>query len=197
MQDPPHAAPAHRHLLTAAAGPPAAADQHGGTADTAAFKIGDGQLIEFDPTACRSWLADGAAAEAGIDDGFCSENLTVAAGLQELLILLHQDTDQRGWRPATVVREVLIWRTADGDGIDGGGLLTVDLDYPAGWIRLGCLYQGFDDFVRDSAIRGIDAAVEALGHVAAVVNHTYTTFRDATTMRPVSPDAEHAMTNPA
>jgi hypothetical protein len=137
-------------------------------------------LIEFDPVACRAWLEASAAGEAGIDDGFRNENLTVAAGLEDLLALLNHDATQRAWQPAAQVHQVLIWRTADGDGIDGSGLLTVDLDYPLGRIRLGCLHQGFDDFIADSATNGIDAAVEALGHVADVVNHTYVTFRTAT-----------------
>jgi hypothetical protein len=142
--------------------------------------IGDRPLITFDPDVCRAWLEDGAAAEAGVDDGFRSENLTIAAGLEELLTLLNHDATQRAWRPAPQLRQVLIWRTADGDGIDGGGLITVDLDYPAGRIRLACHHQGFEDFIADTATYGIDAAVEALGHVADLVNGTYTAFRAAT-----------------
>jgi hypothetical protein len=140
--------------------------------------IRDEPLIEFDPVACRAWLLDGAATEAGIDDGFRSENLTIAAGIEELLALLNHDTTQHAWRPTASLHDVLIWRT--GDGIDGGGLLTVDLDNPGGRVRLGSLHQGFDDFIRDSATCGIDDAVEALGHVAAVVNRTYATFLTAT-----------------
>jgi hypothetical protein len=160
--------------------------------------IGDGDepLIAFDPAACRDWLAGGAAAEAGIDDGFRSENLTVAAGIEQLLDLLNQDATARCWRPAPQLHKVLIWRTGDGDGIDGGGLLTVDLDYPCGRIRLGCLHQGFDDFIRDPASHGVDAAVEALGHVADLVNHTYATFRAATTVRPAPPENDDATANP-
>lgn len=150
-----------------------------GDAGIAGVGVGDGPLIEFDPVACRAWLLDGAAAEAGIDDGFRSENLTVAAGVEALLALLNHDATQRVWRPACHVHQVLIWRTGDGGGIDGGGLLTIDLDYPGARVRLGCRHQGFDAFIRDSATCGIDAAVEALGHVAAVVNRTYATFRTA------------------
>ena len=142
--------------------------------------IGDRPLIVFDPVACRAWLEAGAAGEAGIDDRFRTADLTVAAGLEELLALLNHDATQRAWRPAAQVHQVLIWRTGDGDGIDGGGLLTVDLDYPLGRIRLGSLHQGFDDFIADAATYGIDAAVEALGHVADVVNHTYAIFGAAT-----------------
>ena len=77
-------------------------------------------------------------------------------------------------------RHVRIWRTGDGGGIDGGGLLTVELDYPGRRVRLGSLHQGFDDFIRDSATCRIDAAVEALRHVTAVVNRRYATFLTAT-----------------
>jgi hypothetical protein len=60
------------------------------------------------------------------------------------------------------------------------GLLTADLDYTLGRIRIGCLHQGFDNFIADPATYGVDAAVEALGHVADVVNHTYAIFGAAT-----------------
>lgn len=165
------------------------------TSGTHLTNSGGGLLIAFDPAACRDWLTGGAAAEAGIDDGFRSENLNIAAGLDELLNLLNHDARQRGWQAAPLVREVLIWRTADGDGIDGGGLLTIDLDSPVGRIRLACLHQGFDDFIDDSATCGIDAAVEALGHVAQVVNETYAAFRAASTARPAPGENDAATVN--
>jgi hypothetical protein len=177
--------------ITTAPDVPDVAPPSGDLADQQGTKISDGPLIVFDPIACRAWLDGGAAAEAAIDDGFRSENLTIAAGLEELLTLLNHDATQRAWRPAPLLHQVLIWRTADGDGIDGGGLITVDLDYPAGRIRLACHHQGFDDFTAHAATRGIDAAVEALGHVADLVNRTYTAFRAAAAVvRPAYPDAE-------
>lgn len=166
--------------LTTAAGIQATIAPGAGAADPPDIGIGDRLLIEFDPVACRAWLEAGAAGEASIDDEFRTANLTIAAGLEELLALLNHDATQRAWRPAAQVHQVVIWRTGDSDGIDGGALLTVDLDYPLGRIRLGCLHQGFDDFITDASTYGIDAAVEALGHVADVVNHTYTIFRTAT-----------------
>jgi hypothetical protein len=102
------------------------------------------------------------------------------------------------WIPAPHVHEVLIWRTADGDGIDGGGVLTVDLNYLGERIRLASLHQGYDDFTTDTAAHGIDVAVEALAYVAATVNREYTTFCRATALTVDSDrDAEHtALPNP-
>lgn len=40
-------------------------------------------------------MTGGAAADAGIDDGFRSANLNIAAGLKELLSLFHRDIGQR------------------------------------------------------------------------------------------------------
>jgi hypothetical protein len=148
--------------------------------------VGDEPLIRFDAAACRDWLLAGAADEAGIHNGFNTEDLTIAAGLDELLSLLNNDSTQQVWHPAAHVHDVLIWRTADGDGVDGGGVLTVDLNYMGHRVRLGSLHQGFDDFTNDAATSGIDAAIEALGHVAATINREYVNLRRATACPPPS-----------
>lgn len=144
----------------------------------------DEPLIRFDADACRAWLLVGAADEACINEGFNTEELTIAAGLEELLGLLNTDSAQQAWRPAPHVHDVLIWRTADGDGVDGGGVLTVDLNYMGERVRLASLHQGYDDFTGDAATSGIDAATEALGHVANTINREYANFRRATACPP-------------
>ncbi|GAA1884122.1 hypothetical protein GCM10009687_60630 [Asanoa iriomotensis] len=144
----------------------------------------DEPLIHFDADACRAWLLAGAADTAGIDDGFSTEDLTIAAGLDELLSLLNTDATQHAWRPAPHVQDVLIWRTADGDGVDGGGVLTVDLNYLGERVRLASLHQGFDDFTADAATSGTDAAVEALAHVAAILNREHANLLRATAYPP-------------
>jgi hypothetical protein len=163
-----------------------------GIARQPATGLADEPLIRFDADACRTWLLAGAAETAGIGIGSGTANLTITAGLDELLALLNTDVDQQAWITAPHVHEVLIWRTADDDGIDGGGVLTVDLNYLGERVRLASLHQGYDDFTTDTAASGIDVAVEALAHVAATVNREYTTFCRATAVTADSDrDAEH------
>lgn len=103
----------------------------------------DEPMIGFDPVACRQWLTSGAAQQAAIDDGFNSDALTSAAGLEELLRLLSDDTSQTFWRTVAHLHNVNIWRTADNHGVDGGGTLTADLDYLGQRVRLA-------NFIKDT-----------------------------------------------
>jgi len=137
-------------------------------------------MIRFDPDACRAWLRAGAAQRAGIDEGFNSDDFTIAAGLEELLSLLNNDPGQHFWQTVAHLEDVQIWRTADSDGVDGGGILTADLDYMGQRVRLASLHQGSDEFTDDPATSGIEAAVQALRHVAETLNREYANLRRAT-----------------
>jgi integrase len=89
-----------------------------------------------------------------------------------------------GWWAAHPPLEcVQLLRTADGDGVDGGAMITADLRFGERTVRVGTGHQGFDDFVDDEATSGIDAAVEALGHVADLVNREVAGLLEATADR--------------
>jgi hypothetical protein len=156
-----------------------------------ADSVGDPWLISFDAAACRRWLRAGAAQQAGIDEGFNSEDSTIAAGLEELLPLLNGGAAPDVWETQAHLCDVQIWRTADSDGVDGGGVLTADLSYMGQRVRLASLHQGSDEFTDDPATAGIDAAVQALAHVAQVINQEYVTFVRATGC----PTPEHDLDN--
>lgn len=87
-----------------------------------------------------------------------------------------------------------IWRTADSDGVDGGGVLTADLTYMGERVRLASLHQGSDEFTDDPTTAGTDAAVQALAHVAQVINREYANFVRATGCPTPDPDAENMWT---
>lgn len=144
----------------------------------------DEPMIRFDPDACRAWLQAWAAHDAGIDEGFNTNEGTIAAGLEDLLSGLNNEPPLPGWQTVAHLQDVQIWRTADSDGVDGGGILTADLNYMGQRVRLASLHQSCDEFTDDPAISGVDAAVQALGHVADTLNREYTNFRRATGHRP-------------
>lgn len=136
---------------------------------TASASSGD-PVIVYDPAAARQWLLDGAADEHSIDESFTTTELTIAARLEDLLTELDDGAVAEVWTTRPPLTTVLIWRTADGDGVDGGAVITADFTINGQPIRLAARHQGFEDFTRSSDTSGIDAAVEALGHVAALVN---------------------------
>jgi hypothetical protein len=127
-------------------------------------------VVVYDPAAARQWLLDRAAEEHSIDESFTTTELTIAAGLEDLLAELDYGAVAEVWTTRPPLTTVLIWRTADGDGVDGGAVITADFTINGQPIRLAARHQGFEDFTRDSDTSGIDAAVEALGHVADLVN---------------------------
>jgi hypothetical protein len=138
-------------------------------------------VIVYDPAAARQWLLDGAADEYGIDDTFSTFEMSIAARLEELLAALEHDAVPAVWTNRLPLTNVLIWRTADGDGVDGGGIVTADLTINDQSIRLATRHQEFDDFTQHAETTGIDAAVEALGHVAGLVNKEADLLRAALT----------------
>jgi hypothetical protein len=60
-------------------------------------------------------------------------------------------------------------------------VITADLTINGQPIRLAARHQGFEDFTQGSDTSGIDAAVEALGHVANLVNTEADLLRRALT----------------
>lgn len=156
----------------------------GSTPVTAPADSGE-PVIVYDPVAARQWLLDGAADEHGIDDTFSTTELSIVARLEELLAALGYGAVTSVWTTRLPLTNVLIWRTADGDGVDGGGLITADLTLNGQAVRLASRHQGFDGFTQSSETSGIGAAVEALGHVAALVNTEADLLRRALTPRGV------------
>jgi hypothetical protein len=136
--------------------------------------------VTFDAEACRRWLTDDAADQHGIDEGFCTTGLRIPAGLHDLLDALHDTPQPQVWRLHPAIGRIKLWRTADGDGIDGGAIITADLVLGQDRVRLATQHQGFDEFTADSDTAGIDAAVEALGNLAALVNAEFDAYRKAT-----------------
>jgi hypothetical protein len=136
-------------------------------------------LIRFDEAACRAWLQNGAAERARIDDDFSEEDGTIAVGLEELLTLLNRRDVPHVWQVQPHVEDVQIWRTADSDGVDGGGVLTADLSYLGERVRLASVHQGGGEFT-EFGTAGIEAAVQALAHVAQTLNAEYRAFARAT-----------------
>jgi hypothetical protein len=126
--------------------------------------------VRFDAHAARAWLASGAADHLGIDESFSTTNLSIVAGLEELLQALDRNGQPQVWSAIPAVSAVAILRTADGDGVDGGGLITIDVNVSGRGVRLCSRHHGYDDFTSDSATCGADAAIEALAHVAHLVN---------------------------
>ena len=136
--------------------------------------------VVFDPDAARAWLLDGAADVFGIDESFTTTELTIAGGLEDLLIALADNAEPDVWTTRAPLTGVLLWRTADGDGVDGGAVLTADLRFGSHQVRLATHHQAHDEFVDDEATSGIDAAVEALGTVADLVNREVAALLAAT-----------------
>ena len=148
------------------------------------FAAGAGTVppaVVFDPDAARAWLHDGAAEEFGIDDSFTTTELTIAGGLEDLLIALADNAEPDVWTTRAPLTGVLLWRTADGDGVDGGAVLIADLRFDNHQVRLATHHQAHDEFVDDEATSGgIGAAIEALGTVADLVNREVAALLAAT-----------------
>ena len=142
-----------QHLAAPAAGTPAA------------------PAVVYNPDAGRAWLLDWAAEEFGIDEDFTTTELTIPGGLEDLLAALGDNAAPQVWTIRPPLEGVFLWRTADGDGVDGGAVIAAELHLNDHTVLLASDHVGHDDFVDDEATSGIDAAVEALGHVADLVNN--------------------------
>jgi len=139
--------------------------------------------VVYHPDAARAWLLDWAAEEFGIDDDFTTVELTIAGRLEDLLSALADNAVPEVWATHPPVAGVFVWRTADGDGVDGGAAIAAELRIGDHTILLATGHLGYDEFVDDEATSGIDAAVEVLGHVADLVNQTVAGLLAATVPR--------------
>jgi hypothetical protein len=140
--------------------------------------------VVYNRDAARRWLTEWAADEFGIDESFSTVEVTIVARLEDLLRALAWNAEPQVWATRPLLECVQLWRTADGDGVDGGAMITADLRFGERTVRIGTRHQGFDDFVDDEATGGVDAAVEALGHIADVVNREVAVLLEATAVRP-------------
>jgi hypothetical protein len=140
--------------------------------------------VAYNRDPAQRWLTEWAAAEFGIDESFSTVEVIIVARLEDLLRALAWNTEPEVWATRPPLACVQLWRTADGDGVDGGAMITADLRFGEHTVRIGTRHQGFDDFVHDQATSGVDAAVEALGHVADLVNREVAVLLEATAVRP-------------
>lgn len=126
--------------------------------------------VTFDAAAATRWLRqlcpdlpEATRAEClGVDDELFGSGLEgFLAAVIEVLA-----AEPAGLRYRADITAVLLWRIPDGDALDQGALITVDL---ADGNRLATLHQDIKDFA-DRRQRGIPAAISALAHIARQVN---------------------------
>jgi len=122
--------------------------------------------VTFDTAAAVRWLRqpcpdlpEATHAEClGIDDELFGPGLEgFLAAVDDVLA-----AEPAGLRYRADITAVLLWRIPDGDALDQGALITVDL---ADGNRLATLHQDIKDFA-DRRQRGIPAALSALAHTA-------------------------------
>ncbi len=121
--------------------------------------------LTFDPAAAQAWLR-----QPGGTDGFTrAESLGVdedlfGPGLEGFLATIDDllTAGPDGLCRRADIGAVDLWLIPDGEVLDQGALITVDL---SNGIRLATLHQDIKDFAgRDQ--RGIAAAISALAHIA-------------------------------
>jgi hypothetical protein len=138
------------------------------------------QALTFDPGAAEEWLRSPSsddpdltnAERVGIDESTYGPRYEgFLRGLDDVLwgepppgVTLRADLGQIGF-----------WLIPDGEVIDQGALITVDL---TNGIRLATLHQEIRDFAPSDA-RGIPALLCAIGHVAAEVCRVVETYEAA------------------
>jgi hypothetical protein len=121
--------------------------------------------LTFDPTIAEAWLREPSdtagltrADSLGIDDD------TFGRGQEGFLSTIDDvlTADPHGLSRRADIAEVMLWRIPDGDILDQGALITVDLN---NGLRLASLHQDIKDFA-DHDQRGIAAVLSALAHIA-------------------------------
>ncbi|MDI1460994.1 hypothetical protein QEZ54_08465 [Catellatospora sp. KI3] len=136
----------------------------------AAVPVMQAPRLRFDAEACSAWLEAGAAARYGIDDTLCRDTLATTAGqLVDLLTGLNDGDAPGVWQAVGALRQVRMWRTADNDGADGGGVLTARLLVGHKAVRICLMHQEPRDLM-PSDDTGVFAAVEALERIATEIN---------------------------
>jgi len=124
--------------------------------------------LTFDATAATAWLRqpcpdlpEATRAEClGVDELFGPGVEGFLSTVGDILA-----AEPAGLRYRSDITGVMLWRIPDGDVLDHGALITVDL---ANDIRLATLHQDVKDFA-DRRQNGIPAAVSALGHITGQV----------------------------
>jgi hypothetical protein len=147
--------------------------------------------VRFDPDGLRAWLTADCepgcnwtrAEDLGVDGewfGSVNSGESPVARIEQLVAELcgHGELSAEGtdfWQLADDVKDVAIFRTADGDGVDGGGLICVDL---VNEVRLASLHQDGSDF-DGCGPTGVDAAVAGVQYVAWKANELVDRYRKA------------------
>jgi hypothetical protein len=136
------------------------------------------QALTFDPAAAEAWLrqpssTDGVtrAESLGVDEDLFGR------GLAGFLVTVDDvlTAGPRGWQRSADIADVLLWLIPDGEVLDQGALITVDL---SNGVRLASLHQDIKDFTgRDQ--HGIPAVLTALAHIANQVTLLLDTYHTA------------------
>jgi hypothetical protein len=135
--------------------------------------------LTFNPAAAHAWLrqpsdqfADMTRAEClGVDDELTGPGMEGFLATVDDILAAQPD----GLRRRADITGVELWLIPDGDILDQGALITVDL---ANGVRLCTLHQDIKDFAnRDQ--RGIPAVLSALHHVANQASLVVTTYETA------------------
>lgn len=151
-----------------------------------------GAAVTFDREAFGVWCGEpdrsgrGTRGQwLGLNGTFDSFDHDAAALVENVLFELRQTPHV--WRTGPGVRDVAIWRTADAEGVDGGGVVTVNVDgveLSAGHLQAGDLVYG--DGEPDGRLRTAtaDAAEMAIANIAEAVNEAAARYRTHTAALP-------------
>lgn len=142
-------------------------------------EIIESPAVTFSPTVFREWVLDRDLIPDPVsaDDRGDFDPSVLA---EDLLNVLGRGEHPWIWRHSPDVASVDIWRTADGDGADLGGLPVVEL---ASGVTLAALHLDSDDLVGfpdDGEVGGLDVAVMVLEAVARAANDALAHYRMAT-----------------
>lgn len=136
------------------------------------------QALTFDPAAAQAWLRQ----HSGTDGLTRAESLGVdeemfGRGLEGFLTTVDDvlAAGPDGLRRRADIGDVELWLIPDGDVLDQGALITVDL---SNGVRLATLHQDIKDFA-DRDQLGIAAALSALAHIAHQVCQLLDTYQRA------------------
>jgi hypothetical protein len=137
------------------------------------------RALTFDPAAAQAWLRQPSdqfaamtrAESLGVDDELTGPGMEgFLATVDDVLAAQPDGLHRRG-----DVTGVELWLIPDGDILDQGALITVDL---ANGVRLCTLHQDIKDFAnRDQ--HGIPAVLTALTHIANQVCLLLATYQEA------------------
>jgi hypothetical protein len=150
--------------------------------------------LTFDAAATQVWLRQPSTSHAGLTRAEAlgvDEELTGrgdAGFLPTIRSVLTAQPD--GLHRSSEVSRVELWLIPDGDALNQGALITVDL---ADGVRLATLHQDSKDFA-DRDQHGVPAVLTALGHIAGQVCTLVTTYHAA---NPAPPDRGGEAERPA